>query len=148
MTVINIGGREMNGFRYKLYQFMQGRRGIDQFGRFLFFAAIILMFVSLLFSKYAVLYAITYYLGLAMLLYGYYRAFSRNIYKREMENNKYLAFKYKVTKGKSFQQWRYERKTYAYFKCPGCGQKMRAPKGKGNIKVRCHSCNTTFNKKV
>ena len=138
----------MNKFRYRMYQFMQGRRGIDQFGRFLLMTAVILLIVSLFFTKVPMLYRLTYYLGVIALVYGYFRAFSRNIYKREMENNKFLAWKYKLTKGKSFSQWRYERKTYVYFKCPGCGQKMRAPRGKGTIKVKCHGCNTTFNKKV
>lgn len=138
----------MNKFRYRLYQFMQGRRGIDQFGRFLLITAVILLILSLFFGKVPLLYALTYYVGLAVLIYGYYRAFSRNIYKREMENNQFLAWKYKVTKGKTFAQWTAERKMYAFFKCPGCGQKMRAPKGKGNIRVTCHSCHTTFQKKV
>ena len=138
----------MNRLRYRLYQFMQGRRGIDQFGRFLLITAVVLLILSMFMGKMPTLYVITYYLGLFVLIYAYFRAFSRNIYKREMENNKFLAWKYKITKGKSFQQWNYERKTYAYFKCPGCGQKMRAPKGKGNIKVKCHGCNTSFTRKV
>ncbi len=138
----------MNRFRYNLYQFMQGRRGIDQFGRFLLITAVILMVVSLLLRKVPLLYVLTYYSGMFLLLYGYIRAFSRNIYKREMENNRFLAWKYKVTKGKSFQQWYYEHKTYAYFKCPGCGQKMRAPRGRGRIKVKCHRCSATFDKKI
>ena len=138
----------MNHFRYKLYQFMQGRRGIDQFGRFLLLTAVVLMFLSLFLGKVPLLYALTYYAGLAMFIYSYYRAFSRNIYKREMENNKFLAWKYKVTQGKGLGQWLQERKTYAFFKCPGCGQKMRAPRGKGTIKVTCHGCHTSFNRKV
>lgn len=138
----------MGKFRYMLYQFMQGRRGIDQFGRFLLMTAIALLVISLFCSKIPVLYVITYYTGVAALVYGYFRAFSRNIYKRDIENNKFLAWKYKITKGKTFQQWNYERKIYSFFKCPGCDQKMRAPKGKGTIKVTCHRCNTTFNKKV
>lgn len=138
----------MSRFRYRLYQFMQGRRGIDQFGRFLLTTAIVLLVLSLFFGRIPFLYVLTYYGGLIVLIYGYYRAFSRNIYQRDVENNKYLAFRYKLTKGKTIQQWWYERKTYAYFKCPGCGQKMRAPKGKGTIKVRCHACNATFNKNV
>jgi len=138
----------MNNFRYKLYQFMQGRRGIDQLGRFLLIAAVVLMLLSLFMRRVPFLYVLTYYGGVIVFIYAYVRAFSRNIYKRDMENQKFLAWQYKVMKGKSLQQWMYERKTYAYFKCPGCGQKMRAPKGKGNIKITCHGCHTTFNKKV
>lgn len=138
----------MSRFRYMLYQFMQGRRGIDQFGRFLLIAAIVLMLLSLLLGKMPMLYVLTYYSGVILFIYAYVRAFSRNIYKREMENNRFLAWKYKVTKGKNVQEWIYERKTYVYFKCPGCGQKMRAPREKGKIKVSCHKCSTSFHKKV
>lgn len=139
---------EMNGFRYKLYRFMQGRRGIDAFNRFLMIAAMVMMLAAMFCGRLPALYYILYYAGLAVFVYAYYRALSRNLYKRERENNWYLSVKYRLTKGKSFQQRRYERQFYAYFKCPGCGQKMRAPKGKGTIKVRCHRCNTEFNKKV
>ena len=138
----------MNRFRYRMYQFMQGRRGLDQFGRFLLFAAVILMLVSMFFVRFRLVYNISYLIGLTLFIYAYFRTFSRNIYKREQENNWFLMQKYKITKGKSFQQRRYEKRYYSYFKCPGCGQKMRAPRGKGAIKVRCHSCNTEFQKKV
>ena len=37
---------------------------------------------------------------------------------------------------------------YKQFKCPSCGQKMRAPKGRGKIRVTCHSCGNIFEKKV
>lgn len=37
---------------------------------------------------------------------------------------------------------------YRYFKCPGCGQELRAPKGKGRIRVTCSKCGKQFEKKV
>lgn len=135
----------MNGFRYKLYQFMQGRRGMDQLSKTLFITAMILLLIGALPVKFGM---IAFYAGTLLYIYGFYRAFSRNIYKREMENRKFLQWKYSVTKGKTLQQYMADRKYYTYFKCPGCGQKMRAPKGKGNVKVKCHTCNTEFNKKV
>lgn len=138
----------MNGWKYKVYRFMQGRRGVDQFGKFLLISAVLLMLFSMFFHRVPVVYSVAYYLGLLLFIYAYFRAFSRNLYKREAENNRYLAFKYKFTKGKSFQQRCYERRVYAYFKCPGCGQKMRAPKGKGTIRVKCHNCDTEFTRKV
>ncbi len=137
------GTDEMSKFQYKMYQFMQGRRGTDQFCRFLFLTSAVLLLFSMFFFN-----NITYYAGIALCLYGNFRALSRNLYKRERENNWYLAQKYRVTKGRTFQQRWYERRYYAYFKCPGCGQKMRAPKGKGTIKVRCHNCSTEFQRKV
>ena len=133
----------MNRFQYKMYQFMQGRRGADQFCRFLFLTSAVLLLFSMFFFNY-----ITYYMGIALCLYGNFRSLSRNLYKRERENNRYLALKYRITGGRTFQQRWYERRYYAYFKCSGCGQKMRAPKGRGTIRVHCHNCNTEFQRKV
>ena len=133
----------MNGFRYRIYQFMQGSRGVDQYGRFLLLVAMTFLIVSMF-----TLENLFYYLGLMIFIYAYYRIFSRNLYKRERENTWYLTQKFRLTKGKSFRQKQYEWRYYAYFKCPGCGQKMRAPRGKGTIKIKCHSCNTEFQKKV
>ena len=133
----------MNGFRYRIYQFMQGRRGVDQYGRFLLLVAMTFLIVSM-FN----LLKMFLYFWLIIFIYAYYRIFSRNLYKRERENTWYLTQKFRLTKGKSFRQKQYEWRYYAYFKCPGCGQKMRAPRGKGTIKIKCHSCNTEFQKKV
>lgn len=51
----------MTGFRYKLYRFMQGRRGIDQFSRFLMIAALIMMLGAMFFGRLPVVYYILYY---------------------------------------------------------------------------------------
>ena len=140
----------MNRFRYKLYEFMQGRRGMDQLNHFLIRAALILLVAAFVFRRISILYILTYYGGLLILFYGYFRMLSRNIYKREMENNKYLAWRYKRSQNKGGQQQYcaadFER--YVYFQCPSCGQKMRAPRKKGKIRVQCHSCGNSFEKKV
>ena len=108
----------MNSWKYKLYRFMQGRRGLDSFGRFLLICGVVLMIAAMFFTKIPAAYYIIYYFGLALFIYAYFRVFSRNLYKREAENNRYLALKYKLTKGRTLSQRLYERKTYAYFKCP------------------------------
>ncbi len=37
---------------------------------------------------------------------------------------------------------------YCYFRCPDCRQRMRAPKGKGRIRVTCSHCGKQFERKV
>lgn len=140
----------MNRFRYKLYEFMQGRRGMDQLNHFLIRAALIMLLVALLCRRITILYILTYYGGLFILFYGYFRMLSRNIYKREMENNKFLAWRYKRNQKKGYQQ-QYQNvdfERFVYFQCPSCGQKMRVPRKKGKIRIQCHSCGTSFEKKV
>ena len=41
-----------------------------------------------------------------------------------------------------------DRKNYVYFKCPTCKQLLRAPKGRGKIRVTCSRCTSKFEKKV
>lgn len=128
----------MSRLKYRLYYFMQGRRGMDYFSRFMMNTSLVLIVVSMFLGRIKILAALLNLIIMGLLIYTNFRIFSRNLYRRELENSRYLA-------------WRDEmksRKIYRYFKCPECGQRMRAPKGKGNIVVTCHQCNTSFKKKV
>ena len=129
---------------------MQGRRGMDQLNQFLMVTAMILLVAAFLFRRISFVYVLTYYGGLLILFYGYYRMLSRNLYKREMENNRFLALRYKYGKHTGYEQT-YQNADfmrYVYFQCPACGQKMRAPRKKGKIRVQCHSCGNSFEKRV
>lgn len=66
-------------------RFMSGRYGSDQFSMFLSIMALVLLILGMFVS------GILYYVGLAVLIYSYYRMFSRNIQKRYAENQWYLA---------------------------------------------------------
>ena len=129
---------------------MQGRRGMDQLNHFLIRAALVMLLGAFLFRRLTILYILTYYGGLLILFYGYFRMLSRNIYKREIENNKFLSWRYKRDQKKGYQQ-QYQNvdfERFVYFQCPSCGQKMRAPRKKGRIRVQCHNCGNSFEKKV
>ena len=66
----------------KLARFMYGRYGTDRFGRTLIVGALVLLLIST-FARSSLLYV----LSVAVLLYTYFRTFSRNIqarYKEEM----------------------------------------------------------------
>ena len=49
----------MNGWKYKLYRFMQGRRGLDNLGKFLLISAIVLMVIAMFLGRIPVAYYIT-----------------------------------------------------------------------------------------
>lgn len=129
--------------REKLIRFMHGRYGFDAFSRFLSGAAFFCMILSLFFRR-----SPFYLLGIALLIYCYYRTFSRNIPARYRENAFFM--KYRNLVGASLRRKKNEmaqRKTHHIYRCPGCRQKIRVPKGRGRIAIRCPKCNVEFIKK-
>lgn len=126
----------------KFYRFMQGRYGSDQLSRFLMF----LVMVCLVFSLFGLRFF--YVIGIALLIYSYFRIFSKNLYKRRAENTAYLQCEYKLRqKTATWRRDMQQRKTHHIYRCPSCKQKIRVPRGKGRIEIRCPKCNQTFIKK-
>ncbi|MGN1179883.1 MAG: hypothetical protein ACI4SD_01625 [Suilimivivens sp.] len=126
----------------KLYRFMMGRYGNDRFNRFLMILALVCFVISLFGVRGF------YLVGLLCIIYAYFRMLSRNTYKRSLENNKYLQCEYKVKRWFSGIKWNLQqRKTHHIYKCPSCKQKIRIPRGKGRIEIRCPKCGQTFIKK-
>ncbi len=129
--------------REKLIRFMQGRYGMDYLGRF----TIILGLAAIVLSVF-VDSAILSVFAWACIIYTYFRMFSRNIYKRSAENQAFLAKTYKIRCFFSRQKdLMAQQKTHHIYKCPTCRQKIRVPRGKGRIEIRCPKCNTRFIKK-
>lgn len=128
--------------REKIYRFMMGRYGNDRFNRFL----TILSMVFLILSMFRIPFV--YILALVCLGYAWFRMMSKNTYKRSLENNKYMQYEYKIKQWFSKIKWRFQQsKTYHIYKCPSCKQKIRVPRGKGKIEIRCPKCGQTFIKK-
>lgn len=127
----------------KLIRFMAGRYGFDSFGKATLIAALIVMILSGLFES-----AILSLLSWALIIYTYFRLFSRNIYRRSAENQAYLAKTRRIrTWFNSQKSLMAQRKTHHIYKCPTCHQKIRVPRGKGRIEIRCPKCQTRFIKK-
>lgn len=132
--------------RDKLSRFMYGRYGVDQLGRALLTYALILCIISLFVPGLlsSILYCISIYLIVTM----YYRMFSRNIQKRYQENIKYLNIKSSFqTKFHKEREILSQRQYYHFYRCPHCRQRIRIPRGKGRIEIRCPRCSHTFIKK-
>lgn len=128
--------------RQKFANFMRGRYGVDQFSKFLSVLTLVLMIVGLF------THPILYYFGIAGMIYMYFRVFSKNYSKRSAENQWYLRKSYKVRGwlDKRKKMWKL-KKTHKIFKCPTCNQKIKVPKGKGKIEIRCSKCGTKFIKR-
>ena len=133
----------LNELRYRFSKFMQGRYGVDSLSRFLsvILIAVILigMFVKIPLSGL---------ISLALLIVLYFRMFSRNIPKRYAENQKFLQIRDNLLGNFSnFGSNMSQFKDYHIYKCPQCSQKIRIPRGKGHIMVRCPRCGFEFHKK-
>lgn len=133
-------------FREKIAQFMYGRRGTDEFARFLLIVTLVFIVLSWLFQ--GVLQSLFSMLTIASLAYCYYRILSRDIYKRQKENAWYLQKKSAVQKWfRSVKDRWTQRKDYKFFRCPSCHTLLRVPKGKGKILLTCRKCGNRFERK-
>ncbi len=132
----------MNRFRSWLERFMYGRYGQDQLGIFLMAFAMILFTISLFTVPYI------YIAAILIIIYAYFRIFSKNRAARYKENAWFL--KHTAWVGRLFGKLKYaftEGRKYKVFKCPKCGQKLRVPRGRGRIEIRCRKCFEQFIRK-
>ena len=134
------------------YRFMQGRYGFDSYSSFLVLIAIVLVLVNLIlgFMPLALL-PISLIISLvawALLIYSYVRVFSKNYEKRKKQNDRFLQkmekLRESIRRKKAISRI---KKTHHIYICPGCRQKIKRPKGKGNIVVTCPKCRMEFTKK-
>ena len=135
-------------------KFLQGTYGVDLLSLFL-------ILISCIFN----IWDITRIFSIVLLVFAFYRAFSKKIYKRKEEYNVFYTYTNKLLSkfGKSipynlpvydlnnisgifnsFKLILNEKKNYKIIKCPNCKQKLRLPRGKGNIVVTCKKCSNKF----
>lgn len=123
-----------------LRNFMMGRKGPDSFSLALIVAGMVITLISAVFRI-----AFLHFLAYVPLVYALFRILSKNIAKRQKEDEWFLRVSRKTTawfKGEN-ERWK-NRKIYKYFRCPSCKQRLRAPKGKGKIQVTCSKCKNQF----
>lgn len=137
----------MNNFRDKFQKFMYGRYGVDEYSRFL--SRLVIVLLLLAFIPYLQILELV---ALVLMGYSFYRIFSRKIAARAQENQNYFRFRQKTTaffrnlgtKISRIPKRIREARLYHIYKCPGCAQKIRIPRGKGHIIVRCPRCGREF----
>lgn len=135
--------------REKFIRFMQGRNGVDAFSKFTMGVALAAIVITMFTGTRSGIGAFLDFFGLAAIAYTYFRVFSKNISKRYAENQKYLAYsaKYRAWFQKE-KRLLAQRKDYHIYSCPGCGQKIRIPRGNmKKVEIDCPKCHTKFIKR-
>ena len=131
----------------KLAAFMYGRRGMDEFSRFLLIVVIVLIVLS--WFTTGLFRSILGVLELVGIVYCYFRILSRDIYKRQKENAWYLQKRLAVVRWfRSVKDRWAQRKDYRFFRCPSCHSLLRVPKNKGKLVLTCRKCGNRFERKT
>lgn len=129
--------------RERIQRFMIGRYGIDDLGKCMLGAILVCLVLSIFFRR-----GPWYLLAMGLLVICYIRMFSRSTQRRYEENQKFLKATAKLrgwwSKEKSYMA---QRKTHHIYSCPSCKQKIRIPRGKGKISIRCPKCGREFIKR-
>ncbi len=136
--------KEKVPFNEKIARFMYGRNGIDGLNKFIFGFYIALLVINLFLKSFILNYVELVLVGIYI-----FRSMSKNIWKRQEENRKYLKVQHKVTSWLKLQRSKWtDRKTKVYRRCPSCKKTLRLPRTKGAHGVSCPCCHHSFKVKV
>lgn len=126
-------------------RFMYGRYGADTLARELLVLSFILLIISSLLPKSLWFFVVIAYVPVLICIF---RIFSKNRYKRQMENYKYLKIRNKALGHLKLRSKRVkDLRTHKYFTCSNCKQSLRVPRGQGKIFITCPKCKNTFKAK-
>ena len=133
--------------REKFQRFMIGRYGADELSKMLSGVALGCLILAM-FARLLPVLGIFYWIGIGLIIYTWYRMFSKNVSKRYEENQKFLNFRYRAVAKNDARKKRFaQRNEYRLFKCPDCKQRVRVPKGRGKICITCPKCHREFIKR-
>jgi hypothetical protein len=126
----------------KFKRFMYGRYGGDSLSRALLVLSFILLIITSFLPKKLFWLTLVAYIPAVVCIF---RIFSRNTFKRQRENYKYVKVKNHVLyilRSKSARAK--DLKTHKYFKCKNCKQTLRVPRRQGKITITCPKCKNSF----
>lgn len=135
----------LDKLRAAMARFMSGRYGADQLSMAMVIAALVVSILGSFFGARMVAMV----LSDALLIVAFFRMLSKDRYRRAHENEVYLSKTEGVRRG--ITEWLNRVKNgkkYRYFTCPKCKQRLRVPRGVGNVTITCKSCGTKFDKKA
>ena len=129
--------------RETMMRFMADRYGTDKLNNVLFWSYLVLWLVKLFFRG-----AAAYFLsliGTVIAVVLVFRMLSRNIDRRQAENERFLRMWAPMSRwfGRMFVRLRDIRR-FRYRTCPACSARLRLPILRGCRTVTCSRCNTQF----
>ncbi len=140
--------------KQSLRSFMAGRNGADHLSMALLWTGLICYLLGSILGSVQVLAIaligmLLNLVGFAAYVFCVFRMFSRNLDKRRAENRRYVTMAEKKKTERRQARVRFQnRKTYKYFKCPGCKAWLRLSRGKGVVTITCSRCHTSFTQKA
>ncbi len=130
--------------RNSLMQFMAGRYGTDKLNNVLFWSYMVLWLVQM-FVRRGVVGWVLSVLGTALAVVLIWRALSRNIPRRQAENERFIRLwtpveawcRRQFIRLRDIRRWRYRT-------CPYCSARLRLPIRRGRRTVTCSRCQSQF----
>lgn len=134
----------LNKLKAGFMHFMSGRNGADQLGMCTLITALVLDLLDAFTGSAGILSL----LGVALYAWTIFRMLSRNIYKRQAENAKFLEW-YEKAKKFVLRYWTRLKncREYKYFSCPQCKASIRMKRGMGEREITCPGCKHVFRQK-
>ena len=143
--ILYVGVMEMfYRLRESFMRFMAGRYGSDKLNNFLFCAYMALWFIRLFFRR-GIVGLVLSTLGTIIAVILICRTLSRNIPRRQAENERFIRvwtpiaawFRRQFTRLRDIRRWRYRT-------CPYCNARLRLPILRGRRTVTCSRCHSQF----
>lgn len=130
--------------RNSLMRFMAGRYGTDKLNNVLFWTYMVLWVVQMFVPRGVVGWVLSA-LGTMIAVVLIWRTLSRNIPRRQAENERFLRlwtplaawFRRQGVRLRDIRRWRYRT-------CPYCSARLRLPIRRGRRTVTCSRCNSQF----
>ena len=132
-------------------RFMYGRNGWDQLNQALFRGYLILWIAEIaasLLLKNRVVTGIFDGVLFILMIFLFYRVFSKDLYRRRTENQKWVNWYCGIRNRSAGAKARHADKEHKYFTCKNCKTICRVPVGKGKIVITCPKCGAEIQAKT
>ena len=136
----------MRNLIVKFQNFMRDRYArVDAICLACLIANVVIDIISRFFRSNLIAELVFFVISTSLVVYAVYRPFSKNVWKRDGENRKFLALLKKVKAELVLFGRRVKYgKVSVFRKCPRCKAVIRFPRKKGEHMAKCPACSEKF----